>query len=121
ADARIRHLLVDEMQDTSEGQLELLRQLTQDWQAGDGRSLFLVGDPQQSIYAFRKAEVRLFLELWESRRLGTLALTPLRLNANFRCDAALVGWFNAAFTRIFPPRADTERGIVPFSPSVALR
>ena len=121
ADARIRHLLVDEMQDTSEGQLELLRQLTQDWQAGDGRSLFLVGDPQQSIYAFRKAEVRLFLELWDSRRLGTLALTPLQLNANFRSDAAVVGWFNAAFTRIFPARADTERGIVPFAPSVALR
>lgn len=125
ADARIRHLLVDEMQDTSSGQLELLRQLTQGWVVGpggnDGRSLFLVGDPQQSIYAFRKAEVQLFLELWESRRLGHLPLTPLRLTANFRSAPAVVDWFNAGFTRIFPAEADASRGVVPFSPSVAMR
>ena len=121
ADRRIRHLLVDEMQDTSETQLRLLESLTATWVPGDGRSLFLVGDPQQSIYAFRKAEVRLFLRLWEEQRLGSLPLARLRLSANFRSQPGVVEWFNAAFTRIFPRRADLLRGAVPFASSVALR
>lgn len=121
ADRRIRHLLVDEMQDTSVGQIELLRQITSGWTPGDGRSLFLVGDPQQSIYAFRKAEVRLFLELWNTRRLGDLELTRLRLSANFRSDPAVVNWFNDTFTTIFPADSDEERGVVAFAPSVARR
>lgn len=121
ADRRIRHLLVDEMQDTSDSQLRLLRVITEGWSAGDGRSLFLVGDPQQSIYAFRKAEVRLFLRLWDEQRLGALPLQRLQLSANFRSQPAVVDWFNTAFTRIFPEQADVLRGAVAFAPSVALR
>ena len=121
ADHQIRHLLVDEMQDTSDLQLGLLRELTQGWQAGDGRSLFLVGDPQQSIYAFRKAEVRLFLDLWQQQRLGELPLHCVQLSANFRSDGAVVEWFNRAFTAIFPREADASLGIVPFAASVAQR
>ncbi|WP_420467812.1 UvrD-helicase domain-containing protein [Panacagrimonas sp.] len=120
-DARIRHLLVDEMQDTSEAQLDLLRHLTASWTPGDGRSLFLVGDPQQSIYAFRKAEVRLFLDLWNTRRLGALDLVPLRLSANFRSDPRMVADFNTAFGQIFPTRLDVLRGAVPFTASTSQR
>ena len=54
------HILVDEFQDTSRDQYDLLRTLTQDWSSGDGRTLFLVGDPMQSIYGFRNAEVGRF-------------------------------------------------------------
>ena len=57
---RLMHILVDEFQDTSRDQYELLRTLTQDWSSGDGRTLFLVGDPMQSIYGFRNAEVGRF-------------------------------------------------------------
>lgn len=121
ADRRIRHLLVDEMQDTSETQLRLIESLTAAWQPGDGRSLFLVGDPQQSIYAFRKAEVRLFLRLWDEQRIGALPLTRLVLSANFRSQPAVVEWFNDAFERVFPRRSDRLRGAVPFASSVALR
>ena len=60
-DARLRHVLVDEFQDTSEAQVRLLESLTAGWEPGDGRTLFLVGDPMQSIYRFRNAEVGLFL------------------------------------------------------------
>jgi len=55
--AELRHVFVDEYQDTDPGQVALLRQL-----AGDGRDLTVVGDPHQSIYGFRGAEVRGILE-----------------------------------------------------------
>ena len=61
AGGALRHILVDEFQDTSYEQFELLRALTAGWERGDGRTLFVVGDPMQSIYQFREAEVGLFL------------------------------------------------------------
>jgi superfamily I DNA/RNA helicase/RecB family exonuclease len=54
---QFRHVFVDEYQDTDPGQVDLLRAL-----AGDGGDLVVVGDPHQSIYGFRGAEVRGILE-----------------------------------------------------------
>ena len=119
-DYRIRHLLVDEFQDTSVNQFHLLEMLTAGWQAGDGRSLFLVGDPAQSIYRFREAEVGLFLRAWE-HGLGSVPLTPLQLQANFRSRPALVDWYNRVFPGIFPPQAEVASGAVPYGASVARR
>jgi len=65
-DCRIEHLLVDEFQDTSHTQWALLERLVADWQPDDGRTLFCVGDPMQSIFGFRDAEVGLFLEARDS-------------------------------------------------------
>ena len=59
-DYRIRHLLMDEFQDTSFNQYGLLKRLTAGWQPEDGHTLFVVGDPMQSIYRFRDAEVGCF-------------------------------------------------------------
>jgi ATP-dependent exoDNAse (exonuclease V) beta subunit len=59
-DRRIDHILMDEFQDTSFSQFRLLTGLISGWQAGDGRTLFLVGDPMQSIYRFREANVGFF-------------------------------------------------------------
>ncbi|HTS52198.1 MAG TPA: UvrD-helicase domain-containing protein, partial [Burkholderiales bacterium] len=56
-DYRLRHLLIDEFQDTSLSQYQLLLRLTAGWEPGDGRTVFAVGDPMQSIYRFREAEV----------------------------------------------------------------
>lgn len=59
-DQRIRHILVDEFQDTNPVQWSILRHWLEGY-GSDGRpSVFLVGDPKQSIYRFRRAESRLF-------------------------------------------------------------
>jgi ATP-dependent exoDNAse (exonuclease V) beta subunit len=113
-DTRIQHVLVDEFQDTSVSQWELLERLTAGWQRDDGRTLFLVGDPMQSIYRFREAEVALFLDAW-NEGLGGLPLERLTLTTNFRSQPKLVEWFNASFRDILPPDADRSTGAVPYS------
>ncbi len=73
-DYRIQHLLVDEFQDTSHSQYELINALTAQWSEGDGHTLFLVGDPMQSIYGFRGAELSLFLKTWNDSQLPSVRL-----------------------------------------------
>ncbi|MFY0480057.1 UvrD-helicase domain-containing protein [Achromobacter marplatensis] len=117
-DASIRHLLIDEFQDTSQTQLDLLSTLTSGWQQGDGRTLFLVGDPMQSIYRFRKAEVGLFLEVAD---IGVGELRPdfLNLTDNFRSQAGIVDWVNRSFVSLLPKRSDAAAGAIAYSPSTA--
>ena len=117
-DASIRHLLVDEFQDTSLTQIHLLDTLTAGWQAGDGRTLFLVGDPMQSIYRFRKAEVGLFLNAAE-RGIGEISLQRLTLTDNFRSQAGVVDWVNATFQALFPRDNDAAAGAIRYTPSEA--
>ncbi|MBI2318148.1 MAG: UvrD-helicase domain-containing protein [Betaproteobacteria bacterium] len=115
-DYRIHHILVDEFQDTSFAQFELLEKLTAGWQRDDGRTLFLVGDPMQSIYRFREAEVGLFLKAWHEA-IGQVALEPLTLSGNFRSQAGIVSWVNRAFAQVMPPAENIAAGAVPYSPS----
>jgi ATP-dependent exoDNAse (exonuclease V) beta subunit len=117
-DYRLQHILVDEFQDTSSAQLELVRLLTAGWQTGDGRSVFCVGDPMQSIYGFRQAEVRAFLELAEDG-IGELRFDVQRLRDNFRSARPVVDWINACFSRILPRADDRARGAIAFRPSAA--
>ena len=119
-DYRVQHLLVDEFQDTSITQYELIEKLTAGWQPGDGRTLFAVGDPMQSIYRFREAEVGEFLRTWTSRRIGGVALEPVRLSANFRSQAGIVDWINAVFAPMMPAHEDAAAGAVPYAPSAAV-
>lgn len=119
-DYQIRHLLVDEFQDTSHGQFELLAKLTAGWMPGDGRTMFAVGDPMQSIYRFREAEVGLFMQAQESG-IGSVVLENLTLSANFRSQRGIVSWVNEAFATIFPPERDKGSGAVPYTASAARR
>jgi ATP-dependent helicase/nuclease subunit A len=114
----LRHLLVDEFQDTSVAQLALLEALTAGWEPGDGRTLFVVGDPMQSIYQFREAEVGCFLRA-RDLGIGGVRLTPLRLLRNFRSAPTLIDWTNETFGRLFPPADDLRASAVAFTPSLA--
>ena len=118
-DYRIQHLLVDEFQDTSFNQAELLARLTAGWQVNDGRTLFLVGDPMQSIYRFRQAEVGLFLEIRDRGSFGQIPLEFLRLSVNFRSQQGLVDWINHHFPRILPEKDNMTLSAVSYAPSVA--
>ncbi len=119
-DQQIRHILVDEFQDTSRQQWELLKKLCAGWPDGTGRTLFVVGDPKQSIYGFRKAEVKLFLDA----RLGlpleggeNIDLEPLVLDTNFRSQPQLIDWCNRVFENTVMAAHKPEFDEVPFSPS----
>ncbi len=114
-DYRISHLLVDEFQDTSFNQAQLLRGLTAGWQVGDGRTLFLVGDPMQSIYRFRQAEVGLFLDICERSCFGQIPMHFLRLTVNFRSQAGIVNWINQHFLHIFPEKSEVTTGAVTYA------
>jgi len=116
-DYRIRHILVDEMQDTSLVQYRLLERLTAGWTDEDGRTLFCVGDPMQSIYRFRNAEVAQFL-VAQQKGIGIKRLTPLTLRRNFRSGERLIDWFNATFSSVFPGTDDPDRGAVSYAESV---
>ncbi len=115
---RIQHFLVDEFQDTSYTQFELIEKLTAGWEPGDGRTLFLVGDPMQSIYRFRQADVSLFLKA-RLEGIGAIQLEPLTLSVNFRSRPELVEWVNRTFQAILPSTDDPESGAVAYSASVA--
>ena len=119
-DYRIRHLLVDEFQDTSPTQVDLLARLTAGWLPGDGRTLFLVGDPMQSIYRFRKADVGLFIDV-KQRGLGDLAMAPLRLYRNNRSQRAVVAWVNLTFARVFALADDIPCGAIRYRESAATK
>ncbi len=134
-DAQLRHILIDEFQDTSVSQWALLRYLMAGWesvgqgQEKQGRSLFLVGDPMQSIYRFRKAEPALFTT---AKTQGIpldngqhFKLLPLQLSSNFRSLPAMIGFANAGFSDIFPneaqAQADVSLGACGYSPAQAVK
>jgi len=115
-DYRIQHILMDEFQDTAYGQFELLQQLIQGWQPDDGRTLFVVGDPMQSIYRFREAEVGLYLKA-RQEGIGHIQLTPISLCVNFRSQQGIVDWVNRVFQQIFPALEDMSKGAVTYANS----
>jgi ATP-dependent helicase/nuclease subunit A len=118
----IRHLLVDEFQDTSRRQHELISALIEAWSWVDGRTVFLVGDPMQSIYMFRQADVELFDQVRRhgiQTGSGFLPIETLQLITNFRSTAGIVDPLNRMFEVVFPYEAKSEAAPVAFLPGVA--
>jgi len=118
-DYQISHLLIDEMQDTSISQYCFLEKLVAGWTDDDGRTLFCVGDPMQSIYRFRNAEVGQFL-LARDQGIGGLTLQPLLLRRNFRSGENLVHWFNDTFKETFPAEDDVSTAAIAYAEAVSV-
>ncbi len=103
--ARYRRLLLDEFQDTDPIQIELAVLIASDdpdagqqpWPdiAVQPGRLFFVGDPKQSIYRFRRADVALFLQARSS-----FATEPVRLDTNFRTVGPIIEWINGVFAEL---------------------
>ena len=121
----IRHLLIDEFQDTSRNQHQLLARLIAAWPEREGRTCFCVGDPMQSIYGFREAEVELFertrthgLEIADGVDVTPFEFEFVSLRANFRTAPSLVADLNGHFQRVF---AEDDGSGIRFTPVDAAR
>jgi ATP-dependent helicase/nuclease subunit A len=122
---RFTPILVDEFQDTDPIQAEILFYLTasdeeeRDWTkvVPVPGSLFVVGDPKQSIYRFRRADIEIYDQV--RKRLEACG-RKLVLSTNFRSSAPLCEWVNGVFGRsgFFPPAPSPEQpAYVPLSPN----
>jgi ATP-dependent helicase/nuclease subunit A len=109
-ESRYHHVLVDEFQDTSRAQWQLVSLLIQAWSEGSGvasdaplpPSIFVVGDRKQSIYRFRDAEVAVLQDAAEYiRALRPGGASPRRAIAfSFRARPALLAFVNDLFDAI---------------------
>ncbi len=145
--ARYQRLLLDEFQDTDPIQVELAVLIAAEdpglgggdpveieWKSVDitAGHLFFVGDPKQSIYRFRRADISVFLAAAE--RFGAMGGGTIELTANFRTAAPVIDWVNTTFGRLIDvadeidlpapsqPRyaaLDAVRGAPPSGPPVA--
>ena len=96
-DARYRHLLLDEFQDTNPLQWRILQGWLAGYQGlGEKPTVFLVGDPKQSIYRFRRADARLF-DAARAMLQAEFRATVLRTNRTRRNRPEVLDWVNAVF------------------------
>ena len=131
---RLRFIFIDEFQDTDPLQAEILlllaadesgqapgagaRELAPDWRTLPLRrgALFIVGDPKQSIYRFRRADVGTYQEVRE-RLIRTHGALPLRLTTNFRSVPNIQELVNAAFSPVMTGNRETlQAAYVPLAP-----
>jgi ATP-dependent helicase/nuclease subunit A len=109
---RFTHVLVDEFQDTDPIQAEVMLLLTADdhgetnWQQcrPEPGSLFVVGDPKQSIYRFRRADILTYSKVRSI--IENVGGEVIPLTANFRSVKPVVEWVNDCFSNVFPAVAD---------------
>ncbi|MGC2211180.1 MAG: UvrD-helicase domain-containing protein [Candidatus Korobacteraceae bacterium] len=116
---RIRHILVDEFQDTNRVQVELLARLLATWEPDEPCSTFCVGDPMQSIYAFRQADVAIYQQA-RSEGIGNRPHQFDCLRQNFRSQANLVEWFNQIFPQILREQSDLTNAVA-YAPAETTR
>ncbi len=120
---RFTHLLVDEFQDTDPIQAEIMLYLSgddlseQDWTQVRIRpgSLFVVGDPKQSIYRFRRADIDIYNQV--KRQIKSSGGEVLHLTANFRSLTEIIDWVNQGFGELFSHSAEPYQAeYVPMQP-----
>lgn len=120
---RYATLLVDEFQDTDPVQLEIVLLLSctnldetdpARLRPDPGR-LFIVGDPKQSIYRFRGADVETYLKTIADARMGALGLERLALTTNFRSVPSILQFVDAAFEKVMKEEGHYQRAYLAFA------
>ncbi len=119
------HVLVDEFQDTDPLQAEIVLYLCErgaraiDWPdvALVPGKLTIVGDPKQSIYRFRRADISVYAAVREIVERGPHLVA--KLSANFRCEPRLLDWLNGRFDDLLGTRGDGEAAFDPDAGTVA--
>ncbi len=111
---RYQRLMLDEFQDTDPIQLEIAVRLSaapdDPAQSGDWRALrpvpgrlFIVGDPKQSIYRFRRADIAQYL-----RAADQIGADRVSLTANFRSSEPVIRWVNSVFRNLIVEQVDAQ-------------
>ena len=102
---KYRRILIDEFQDTDPIQLDLATLLTvaDDRPGPEPGRLFTVGDPKQSIYRFRRADIATYLRAQGSGDHAATGIEIERLSTNFRCARPVLDWVNSVFSEILVP------------------
>ena len=116
-DENVSHILIDEFQDTNKQQYEFLLLLTQNFAGNPKKSFFAVGDPMQSIYRFRKAEVSIFNKLQTNSKFGDIELKVRKLEVNFRSNKKIINWLNSEYKQLFSDEDDMDKGLLQYHPS----
>jgi len=119
---RFTHIFVDEFQDTDPLQAEILMLLAADdknevdWRRVNPEpgKLFIVGDPKQSIYRFRRADVSLYQEV--KRSIVSTGGALVELNVSFRAVPEIQEAINAAFAPVMSVETATQARYVPLRP-----
>ena len=107
-------VLVDEFQDTDAIQLQIvlllsstdLRENNPDHLRPAPGRLFIVGDPKQSIYRFRGADIETYLKVVDPERSGERGLERLELTTNFRSVSSILRFVDCAFSDVMKPPVD---------------
>lgn len=107
-----QRILLDEFQDTDPLQLELAEAIV----AGASGRLFTVGDPKQSIYRFRRADIATYMAARDAHE-GRDETAIVRLTTNFRSSRPVLDWVNAVFEQLMVAEHHTQSGYTPLDPA----
>lgn len=115
----IKHLLVDEFQDSSDLQMDMIKRIVDASSGEQVCSLFLVGDAMQSLYGFRGANVTQFMTA--ETGVGNLPMKVLSLHTNFRSSKGVIDWVNDVFVDAFPKKDDLVVSACSYNASTAVK
>ena len=119
-DYKISHLLIDEFQDTSRSHFNFLKKIVDGWTHDSQKTIFCVGDPMQSIYKFREADVSIFIET-KKNGFNTIPLETIQLRDNWRSSPLIVNEINRIFANILPKEDSMTEGAVSYKSFISAK
>ena len=119
-DYKISHILIDEFQDTSRSHFNFLKKIVDGWTPEAQKTIFCVGDPTQSIYKFREADVSIFIEA-KKQGFNTIPLETIQLKDNWRSSSLIVNEINQVFEKILPKEDSIQAGAISYKPFISAK